>query len=327
MNILVTAPMREQDLAQLRTMFDTVTYKPWTENGTGWDAQTTLSLLQESKADAFISELDDVSKEVLDAYHGLKFIGDCRAVPANIDIETATKYGIPVLCTPGRNAQAVAELLVGMLVCFMRNVQPSIRWIEEGKWVPGTTPYYEFMGNEICGKKIGFVGFGAVGRATAKILNAFGAEIAYYDPYVFETPEGYQKCELEPLMAESDIVSIHLPVLPSTKGMIGAELLGKMRSDAVLVNTSRSAVMDMQALAQVLKEKKIRGAVLDVYDHEPPQDTDLEIMAMDNVLATPHICGATYEVTDHQSRIILANIQKWFAGEDLPRIVFNKGVL
>lgn len=327
MNILVTAPMRPADLDQLRTYFEHVVYHPWTLNGAGYDAETTLSMLQVAKADAFISELDDVSAYVLDQYHSLKFIGDCRANPANIDLEAASRYRIPVICTPARNAQAVAELLVGLLIDFMRNVHPATKWIEAGNWQKGTTPYYEFMGNELCGKKIGFVGFGAVGKVAAKLLSGFDMEILYYDPYVTDANANYHKAELEVVFTTCDIVSIHLPVLPTTKGMVNKALLEKMREDAIFVNTSRSAVVDMDALHTLLKEKKIRGAILDVFDHEPPTENDLALMALPNVLATPHICGATYEVTDHQSQIILRNVEKFLRNEDLNRIVFNKAIL
>ncbi len=328
MNLLITSPMREKDLDELKKYFDEVVYRPWTLNGGGYDAATTLQMLRDAQADAFISELDDVNAEVMEQYHDLIFIGDCRANPANVDVAAATKYRIPLLCTPARNAEAVAELLVGALVCFMRNVPAAVRWAKDGKWVQGTMPYYMYMGHEIYNKKIGFVGFGAVGRAAARILSSFGAEIWFYDPFVASVPEGYEKCEkLEVMFAESDIVSVHLPVLPSTRGMVTKDLIERMKSTAVFVNTSRSAVVDMDAVYTSLKEKKIAGAVLDVYDTEPAEGRDLEILRMDNVLATPHICGATYEVTDHQSEIITNRIEKWFEKKDLERIVFNKAVL
>lgn len=327
MNILITAPMRKKDLEELQLIFEEVTYKPWTLIGTGYDAETTLRMLNEAKADAFISELDDVNEYVINSYPNLKFIGDCRANPANIDLKAASAHKIPVICTPARNAEAVAELLVGTLICFMRNVQAALKWVADGAWVEGTTPYYLFMGHEIQGKKIGFVGFGAVGRATARILRSFGAEICYYDPYVNSTPENDAKKELNEIFAECDIVSIHLPVLPSTRGMITKELLASMKPDGIFVNTSRSAVVDSNALLEILKEKKIAGAVIDVYDHEPPAESDLELMRLENVLATPHICGSTYEVTDHQSEIVLQGIKKWLKKEDVERVVFNKDIL
>lgn len=327
MNLLVTAPMRSIDLKQLKENFADVIYKPWTSIGRGYNSCELLDLLLKSNADALISELDDVSEEVLDVYHQLIFIGDCRANPANIDLNAATKYRIPVLCTPARNAEAVAELLVGSLICLIRNVPAAVNWAQSGQWIEGTTPYHLFMGHEIYGKKIGFVGLGAVGKAAARILSSFGAEILFYDPYVNEA-ENYKKQEkIESIFLDCDIVSIHLPVLPSTIGMINKNLINLMKPSSIFINTSRSAVVDTSALVASLKEKRIAGAVIDVYDHEPAQGGDLELIRMDNVLATPHICGASYEVIDHQSQIMLRQIKKWLAKEDLSTIVFNNAVL
>ena len=194
---------------------------------------------------------------------------------------------------------------------YMRNLVPAVQWIKDGKWVEGTTPYYTWMGNELCGKKVGFVGFGAVGKHAAKILEAYGCEISFYDPFVDFVKDSYKKCELEEIFKNSDIVSIHLPVLDSTKGMINADLFAKMKETAIFVNTARSAVVDEPALMEVLRNKKIRGAILDVLEVEPPTEEALEIARLDNVLLTPHICGATYEVTDHQSRILADRIDAW----------------
>lgn len=140
---------------------------------------------------------------------------------------------------------------------------------------------------------------------------AYGCEISFYDPFVDFVKDSYKKCELEEIFKNSDIVSIHLPVLDSTKGMINADLFAKMKETAIFVNTARSAVVDEPALMEVLRNKKIRGAILDVLEVEPPTEEALEIARLDNVLLTPHICGATYEVTDHQSRILADRIDAW----------------
>lgn len=325
MTLLVTAPLLKEDIEKLKTKFRNIEYRPWTLSGKGSNAEEMLNMLKETNAKALITELDDINSTVLDAHHDLMFIGDCRANPVNIDVQVANKYKIPIIYTPARNAQAVAELLVGSLINFLRNVQPAIKWLEESGWQPGHSPYYRFMGNEICGKKVGFVGFGAVGQKTARILSAFDAEINYYDPYV--QIKDYEKQKIQEIFMNCDFVSVHLPVLPSTRGMVNQELLGLMKHDAVFINTARSAVVDMKALYALLKENKIKGAVLDVYDYEPPQEDDYKIIMLPNVLATPHICGATHEVADHQSNIITMGIMKWFQNEDLKSIVFNKEVL
>ena len=327
MKILIRVPFAQKKIDELRAYFDEIVLDPWTKTGERFYEDKMLETLLSVKPDALITELDRITEKVLTGYGGLAFIGDCRASPANVDIEACTRHKIPVICTPARNAQAVAEMLVGLLITYFRNIIPSVQWIKDGKWTTGTTPYYLWMGNELCGKKIGFVGFGAVGKSAAKILEAFGCDISFYDPYVDAAEQNYTKCDLDAIFANSDIVSIHLPVLDSTKGMIDARLFSEMKSSAVFVNTARSAVVDEKALKRVLREKKIRGAILDVLAQEPPGDEIPEFATFDNVLLTPHICGATYEVSDHQADIITERIIKWFRKEDLDRIVFNKSVL
>ena len=311
MKVYVRAPMSEIRLRELQELFEEVVYDPWNKTGERFYEKEMLEALKTVQPDILITELDRITEAVVSNYKGLKVIGDCRANPANIDIEACSAHGIPVLCTPARNATAVAEMLVGMLIAYMRKLLPATAWVRDGQWIEGTTPYYTWMGNELCGKKVGFVGFGAVGKHAAKILEAYGCEISFYDPFVDFVKDSYKKCELEEIFENSDIVSIHLPVLDSTKGMINAELFARMKETAIFVNTARSAVVDKPALMEALKTKKIRGAILDVLEVEPPTEEALEIARLDNVLLTPHICGATYEVTDHQSRIMTDRIDAW----------------
>ena len=327
MKLLIRAPYTEKKIKELEPYFDEIVYDPWTKTGQRYYEDEMLTVLKELEPDAVITELDRVTEKVLTGYDKLRFIGDCRANPANIDVDACTKAGVPILCTPARNAQAVAEMLVGLLIGYMRNVLPSVEWVKKGGWKEGTTPYYLWMGHELCGKKIGFVGFGAVGRTAAKIREAFGCETASYAPYVASVKGNYKKCKLDEIFKTSDIVSIHLPVLDSTKGMINKDLLSQMKETAVFVNTARSAVVDEEALIRALREKKIRGAILDVLSVEPPTDEALEITKLDNVLLTPHICGSTYEVTEHQAEILTDRIIKWFKKEDLENVVYNRDVL
>lgn len=327
MKLLIRAPFTENRIKELESYFDEVIYDPWTNTGERYYEDEMLEVLQKLQPDAIITELDKVTEKVLKGYDKLQFIGDCRAVPANIEVDACTEAGVPVLCTPARNAQAVAEMLVGLLITYMRNIVPSVDWIKQGEWKEGTTPYYLWMGNELNGKKVGFVGFGAVGRSAAKLLEAFDCEISFYDPFVEFVKDNYTKRDLKDIFVESDIVSIHLPVLDSTKGMINKELLDLMKESAIFVNTARSAVVDEQALIDALKNKRIKGAILDVLTVEPPTAEALEVAKQANVLLTPHICGATFEVTDHQSDIMTERIKAWFQKEDLEKVVYNRSVL
>ncbi|MBR6839669.1 MAG: 3-phosphoglycerate dehydrogenase, partial [Oscillospiraceae bacterium] len=176
------------------------------------------------------------------------------------------------------------------------------------------------------GKKVGLVGFGAVAQAAAKILDGFDCEVCYYD-YKGRPFGHYTPMSVEEIFKTCDIVSLHLPVSDSTRGLVNEKLLRSMKPDALFVNAGRSALVDTKALIRVLNDKAIAGAVIDVLDNEPPTPEDLEIMNCPNTILTPHICGASYEVTNHQADILNARLKKWLAGEDLARIVYNRDVL
>lgn len=167
MKVYVRAPMSEIRLRELQELFEEVVYDPWNKTGERFYEKEMLEALKTVQPDILITELDRITEAVVSNYKGLKVIGDCRANPANIDIEACSAHGIPVLCTPARNATAVAEMLVGMLIAYMRKLLPATAWVRDGQWIEGTTPYYTWMGNELHGKHVGFVGFGAVGKAAA----------------------------------------------------------------------------------------------------------------------------------------------------------------
>ena len=326
MKVYVRAPYPENRLAELREMFDEVVYEPWNATGERYYEDEMLEHLLSVQPDVLITELDRVTEKVLAGYKGLKVIGDCRATPANLDTAACTKAGVPVLCTPGRNNQAVAELVVSLIILHMRHGLEAIQWVKDGKWVAGTTPYFLWMGHELQYKRVGLVGFGAVAQAAAKILDAFDCEVCYYD-YKGRQYGNYKSLSLEELFATCDVVSLHLPVSDSTRGLVTEQLLRSMKPDALFVNAGRSALVDTAALVRVLKDEAIAGAVLDVLDTEPPTPEDLAIGELPNVILTPHICGASYEVTNHQADILNARLRKWLAGEDLAKIVYNRDVL
>ncbi|MBA4493518.1 2-hydroxyacid dehydrogenase [Paenactinomyces guangxiensis] len=327
MNILLTAPYNEE-AREVLSKFGNVVYKPWKPHGRAYHANELIQLLKEANADALITEHDHVTKEVLSNVP-LQFVGVCRGTPSNVDVKYATKKGIPVFNTPARNAQAVAEMFIGNLITFMRNTFYGHKWLKEKKWdADAHTAYLQFKGNEIAGKTVGMVGFGAVGQCIAGILRHFPCDIQFYDPFIESPDPDYKKVTLEEVFSTSEIVSIHLPVNEHTKGMINKELMNRMKKDAIFINTARAVVVDREALIEVLKENKIRGAILDVFYHEPPDEVDYEIINHPNVLATPHIAGATYEVEDHHAVIMNENLRKWFIDKnrDFKEFV-NKEVL
>ena len=139
MKVYVRAPYEEACLAELKELFDEVVYEPWTTTGQRYYEDEMLQHLLAVQPDALITELDRVTEKVLAGYDRLKFIGDCRGTPANLQVDACTKAGVPILCTPGRNTQAVAEMVVGLILTMYRKTIPAIQWVQDGKWVQGTS--------------------------------------------------------------------------------------------------------------------------------------------------------------------------------------------
>jgi D-3-phosphoglycerate dehydrogenase len=330
MKVLVTAPYHEKGLFDVKQDLGEVIYRPWKENGRAWNEEELLALLYETEAEALITEHDHVTEKVINANAHLHFIGVCRGTPSNVSLATASKHSIPVFYTPARNAQAVAEIFIANVITFMRKTLPAIDWLRGRNWnADAHTSYLEFKGNELAGKKIGMVGFGAVGQLIAKLVENYPCSIAYYDPYVNASAfPSYHQLSLEELFATCDIVSVHLPVTADTKGMIDRRLFGLMKPDAIFVNTARAVVVNSNDMYSMLSQNKIKGAILDVFDNEPPDELDYKIIDLPNVLPTPHIAGATYEVEDHHVRILNEVLVQWFVhGNHTADRLANKEIL
>lgn len=314
MKVLLTAPYENaKALRELESLFDEVIYRSWKPHGRAYNPDELNVLLKETGADSLISEHDEITEDVLRANPNLKFVGICRGTPSNINIGVATELGIPVFNTPARNAQAVAEMFIANVITLLRNTIPAIHWLEGENWGEGAhTSYLEFKGNELAGKKVGMVGFGAVGQHIARMLINFPADIYYFDPYYTDPNTDFKKVELDELFSTCDIVGIHLPVTAETTGLIDRKYLSLMKSDAVFVNTARATVVNRTDLLELIESGQIRGAVLDVFYNEPPDAIDYKMILNKRVLATPHIAGATHEVEDHHAFIMNNNLREFF---------------
>lgn len=329
MRILITAPYHQQGIREIEQLFGEVAYRSWKPNGRAWNEAELTQLLAETRADALITEHDHVTAQVIGSFPHLQFIGVCRGTPSNVAVSKATALGIPVFFTPARNAQAVAEMFLSNVIMLLRNTLPGIDWLKGRNWQAGAhDSYLHFKGNELAGRTVGMVGFGAIGQLIAGMVRNFPCHIQFFDPYVTEHDPAYKKTTIEELFATSDIVSIHLPVTDETKNMINARLLTLMKKDAIFVNTARAAVVNRNDLLAALEAKAIRGAVLDVFDHEPPDETDYRIIDQPHVIATPHIAGATFEVEDHHVAILNKALRQWFAeGNRNVRELANRQIL
>ena len=315
MRILITAPYHENGLKALEKQFGEIIYRSWKPNGRAYNEAEIQDLLLSTAAEALITEHDHVTANVIRAVPALQFIGVCRGTPSNVAVPVATELGIPVFFTPARNAQAVAEMFISNVIMLLRNTLPGIDWLKGRQWQEGAhDSYLHFKGNELAGKTIGMVGFGAIGQLIARLLQPYPCNILFFDPYVADYDKSYHQCSLEEVFSNADIVSVHLPVTAETKGMINGSLLKKMKKDAIFVNTARASVVKREDLLEVLESKSIRGAVLDVFDNEPPDALDYSIIDLPHVIATPHIAGATFEVEDHHVEIMNRALLQWYAG-------------
>lgn len=315
MRILITAPYHENGLKALEKQFGEIIYRSWKPNGRAYNEAEILDLLQSTAAEALITEHDHVTANVIRAAPTLRFIGVCRGTPSNVAVPVATELGIPVFFTPARNAQAVAEMFISNVIMLLRNTLPGMDWLKDRQWKEGAhDSYLHFKGNELAGRTVGMIGFGAIGQLIARLLQPYPCNILFFDPYVADYDKSCRQCSLEEVFSNADIVSVHLPVTAETKGMINGSLLKKMKKDAIFVNTARASVVKREDLLEVLEKQSIRGAVLDVFDNEPPDALDYRIIDLPQVIATPHIAGATFEVEDHHVEIMNKALLQWYAG-------------
>jgi D-3-phosphoglycerate dehydrogenase len=306
---LVTAPFRGEGLDTLLDLAEVV-LDPWIDHQPVrlLDGDALAAMLTELDADILIVESDFVTgTAVYD--HPLVALGACRGDPNNIDIALATEKGIPVLRAPGRNADAVAELAVALLFAVNRSVVTADDDVRKGlTFRDGTIPYQRYRAWQLAGRTAGIIGYGAVGRALAWRLEGLGMTVLAYDPYAPDAT-----ASLDEVLVRSDVVSVHAPVTPETTGMIGEAQFAEMRPGAVYLNTARAQLHDTDALVQALASGHLGGAGLDHFVGERLA-VDHPLVAMDNVVLTPHIGGATYDTESHHSKLIADGLAVLLAG-------------
>ncbi|MCU0269625.1 MAG: hypothetical protein MUF83_13425 [Acidimicrobiales bacterium] len=306
--ILSTAPLRGPGLEELRALGEVV-LDPWIDHQPLriLGPEQLAERVEQAGASVVICEADLCSGPVLDL--PLEAIGSTRGDPTNVDVAGATARGIPVLRAPGRNADAVAELAVGLLLAATRGIVAANRDVREGQvFRDGSIPYQRFRGWQLAGRTIGVVGLGAVGRAAAWRFTGLGMRVISADPFVDDATHA-----LDDLLAEVDVVSMHAAVTPDTVGMIGAERLGRLRRGAVYVNTARAALHDLDALTAALVSGHLAAAALDHVEGET-LPTDHPLVRLPNVVLTPHIGGATYDTEANHTALMAAGLRTLLEG-------------
>ena len=236
-----------------------------------------------------------VRGELLAAATDVRVIGRLGVGLDNIDVDACAARGIEVIPATGANAESVAEYVVSAAMVLLRNAFFSTRAVEAGTWPRQTLS----QGREAAGKVMGIVGYGNIGQLTARKAEALGMRVMSYDPQV----AGATTRDLDALLAASDVVSLHIPLTPQTRGLLGAERLARMKRDAVLINTARGGIVDEAALAAMLREGRLGGAALDVFDSEPLA-AGSALAGAPRLLLTPHIAGVSVESNERVSALI-----------------------
>jgi D-3-phosphoglycerate dehydrogenase len=321
LRILATAPLRGPGLARLRALGEVVE-DPWLACRPirVYDAEGLARRIVDEGADVVICESDRCAGPVLDL--PLVAIGAARSEPDNVDVEGATAAGIPVLHAPGRNASAVAEHTVGLLLAATRRIPAADRDVRAGVFQrsDGTLPLQRYRTWELAGRTAGLVGLGAVGRGVRWRLEGLGLRVISSDPHAPDAGH-----DLDDLLAESDVVSVHASITPQTVGLISAERIARMRPGAVYLNTARAALHDLDALTAALVDGHLSAAGLDhIFGGVPGADHPLA--RMDNVVLTPHIGGATYDVESNHTEMIAEGLVQLRHG-DRPTHIVNPTVL
>ncbi len=312
-DIFIAAPVPQRLLAPLAQLDAHVTVRES-------DTPITPAELKAGAANAEVLVVPlstPVTADIIAAAPELKLIANYGAGVDNLALDTAHQRGIQVVNTPGVSANAVAELTIALILAWSRRI-PEGDQLMRGAGFQAWEPLF-FLGHEIAGKTLGIVGLGAIGRSVAAKANALGMHVRYWQRHALSAADeaslNVQYAALDDLLAVSDFVSLHVPLVPGTHHLINAAKLIEMKPTSVLINVARGPVVDESALLTALQQKQLGGAALDVYEHEPQVTAGLK--ALPNVILTPHIGNATVEARDAMAGLIADNIVAYFNHQPL----------
>ena len=295
-------------LKWLRERVELVVVNPWVEPER-WE-------LEASRVDAIISRKGKITREQMQKSAGrLKIIArtGVGVDPSRVDLDSAKEFKVWVTNQPGSNSLSVAELVFGQMIALVRHTFDANKAVKENRW----SEYLKFIGTELAEKTLGIIGMGNIGTRVALRARAFEMDIFVSDPYIPEshvTALGGKWVGLDELLRESDVVTIHCPLTPETRGMIDERRLALIKTSAYLINAARGGIVNEDALCGALKQRKIAGAALDVVEDEPPGNNH-PLFQLDNVVLTPHIGALTFEASKRG---------EWGAAEDVIRVLEGK---
>lgn len=319
--ILITDPILKEMINQTNKKFPELASNiDWVVAEKG-DEQELMEKVVD--VDILVGARNRMNRKVLEKANKAFFIQQCSAGYDNIDLKAAREKGIDVSNAGGAGVIPVAEHTIMLMLAVSKNLPKSDRTMKAGEWIFGECVAKVY---ELRDKVLGIVGLGKIGTQVARLAHAFGMQIQYFDPYRKDTSDldfPVKKVSLEELLKTSDYVNVHSLLTPETRGLIGRKQLEMMKPTAYLINTSRGAVVDEEALADILEQKKIRGAGIDVYgEHGDPPPKTSRLLKLDNVVLTPHIGGVTAEDLYRNFYVTsLGNIMAVIKGEKPKHIV------
>ena len=310
---LILAPFSADHLERLRRSME-VTYESWLDTRRLYDPDELAARLETERTSILVVESDFLFEEVFEQAHDLKFVGVCRNSTDNIDVGAATLHGVAVVNTPSRNAQAVAEHALGLMLALARRIPAADQYVKGGHWQNPVEPYFSMRGVELRGRTLGVIGIGAIGERLAEIGLGLGMEVLAHDPHVDRIIPGVALTELDDLLAGADFVSVHVPLTAETEGLFDGRRLSIMKSTAYLINASNASVVDQNALAEALGHGRIAGAAFDVFETHPvsPQSP---LLGLENIVLTPHLGGATEETIERHSSMMADDILRFLRGQ------------
>ena len=272
-----------------------------------------IPLLKE--CDGYIAGLDFITERVIQECNHLKVISRYGAGYDRVDISAAKKKGIVVTNTPGVNAEAVGELAIALALTVARHITSLNSCTRNGEWIRST-------GMELKNKTIGIMGLGAIGKTVARCATGFEMNVIAYDPFIndlFCKSNNIKNCTFDEVCEQADIISLHLPLLDSTKHLINKIAISKMKPTTIIINTSRGGIIDEAAAYNALKSGKLGGLGLDAFEIEPPKNSPL--FELDNVVVTPHTGAHTQEATTNMANASVKNLIDILSNNDCPYVV------
>lgn len=318
MRALITCEVSDDFLSALKARNIVFELSGWGQSGEVLNEEALVS--RAYNCEIVIVEIEELSKSVIQALPNLNFVGVSRGAPVNVDVDYCKELGIPVVHTPGRNADSVADYCVSMMLDLSRKFTASSRHLSAEGWMyDGKLPYLEFRGRELGKLKIGLYGFGQIGaRVAQRLHNGFGAQVYYFDPFVESSIHAKKTSSLEELFEISDIVSLHAPVTPETENSIDMELLKKLGNEGILISSARAKLIVEEDLYKALTSGEIASAAIDVFWSEPITSEDRWV-ELPNVICTPHIAGASLDVISNHCQTILSGLDKWLSNRKTTR--------